>query len=690
MVRALTTVWAAWWSFSLVVVAPAPVVNADPGAEEPMGRQLPRSVAVIGDSISQGTGSDGPGAPGGGIGEPRLAASWATGDQRGLDSYADRLDAIATTAVQRFNLSANGASMRNDFFDQITRVGTDVDLVLIQMGGNDLCRQSEEDITTPEDFEAAFARGLDWLAEHRPDTLILVGSVPDIYSLWYVRGAPHVGEQWPLLDLFLPGGAGPRPARTSEENDNKRWARLLWNTLGMVPCATMLDAANRPRSAGPTPDSTDPAEARRLRVRAINQRYNEILADRCGAMVRCRFDGGAVFDLMANRDRTGELLGDPARWTFTDADISTQDHFHPSFQGQVKLAEAMWESGFDFVDTTAPTVQLQYPGVGTFTGAVSYLDGERRLRALAADDRGVRGIEYRSAPAGGDLSTRRWQSVLGSSLDIDIASDTDLEVRAIDINGNVSASATTRFMLDTEPPSVAIALVGIDAVDPDDGTGSGGGGGEDGEDGVSVFGGPRGASVSSAGEVTTGSVPHHHLDGPLAMLNAPVTAIASCADTESGVVHCGLDGGERRQMIDTSPVGAHRVSAEAVDRVGNRAETTVGYRVVYGWESPWMSPLNPGDDRTPGRVVMVRLGLLDAFDTAVSDASVTLRLIDSAGEPRPVPSPLAAIGLDGLVWSEQLGEYLAVVGTTTLSPGRWTLVLEADDGGRLEWPITIG
>ncbi len=679
MGRALTAVWVTWWSFSLIVAVPAAVVHGDPAAEEPPARRLPRSVAVIGDSISQGTGSDGPGAPGGGIGEPRLAASWATGDHQGLGSYADRLDAISARPLQRLNLSANGASMRDDFFDQITRVGPDVDLVLIQMGGNDLCRQSEQDITTPEDFEAALVRGLDWLAEHRPDTLVLVGSVPDVYSLWYVRGAPHVGEQWPLLDLVLPGGAGPRPARTPAENDNKRWARLLWNTLGMVPCATVLDAANQPRTAGPTPDPTDPAEARRLRVRAINVRYNEILADRCGAMLRCRFDDGAVFDLMANRDRNGELLGDPTRWTFTDADISTQDHFHPSFQGQVKLAETMWRSGFDFSDTAAPTVELQYPGVGTFTGAVSYLDGRRRVRALAADDRGVRGVEYRIAAAGADLSQQRWWSVLGASAGIDVAGDSTLEVRAIDVNGNVSAPVATRFVLDTEPPSVGIVLAGVDAGDADGAA-----------DRVVVSGGPRGAGVSGGSDAMTGSVPHRHLEGPFALMNAPVTAIASCADGGSGVVHCGLDGGERRRMLDTSTVGAHSTTVEAVDRVGNRAESTLGHRIVYRWESPWMSPAAPGGDRTPGRVVVVRLGLLDGFDTAISDASVTLGLIDSAGRPHRVPSPLAAIGLDGLRWSEQLGEYLAVVGTTTLSPGHWTLVVEADDDGRLEWPITIG
>ena len=660
---------------AVTVAVPSLVTSAAPPSDASSpDRSPPRTVVVIGDSISQGTGANGPGAPGGGIGAPRPAASWATGDHRGLESYADRLDRLAGAPVRRINLSANGASMRDDFYAQVTSVPADADLVLIQMGGNDLCRSSEAEITAADVYEREFARGLDWLVEHRPDTLIVVGSVPDVYSLWYVRGAPHTGESRSPLDLVIGGGAGPRPARTAAETDNMRWARLLWNTLGVVPCASVLDAANQPTNAGPIPDPDDPAEARRLRVRAVNEAYNEILGRNCAAVLRCRFDDGAVFDLMANRDRDGELLGDPAQWSFTDADISTQDHFHPSFQGQVKLAEAIWEAGFDFTDTTAPSVELQYPGIGTFTAAVSYLDAARRVRAIASDDRGVRGLEYRSAPVGADRSGRPWQTATGASVLIEIAADTDLEVRAIDINGNVSDPVLTRFMLDTEAPSVEIVLASGERL--------GGGGG---------------AAVSNPGAVNRrpeadggdgARSPHHHLTGPIVTLNESWSATASCRDRASGVARCAMDTGDRRQLLDTSMVGSFEVSAEAIDRVGNRGVDSVRYRTVYRWSSPWLS--DDGTDRRVGRVVVVSVGLSDADDAMIRDAAVTLSLVDPQGRTRPVPSPVGSIGLDGLTWSEIHGSYIAVVGTATLSPGEWTLIVEADDQGRIERTISVG
>lgn len=678
--RVLRSVSAGIIAIAVAVAAPppaaSPVLSAAP-ADAVSDRSLPGTVVVIGDSISQGTGADGPGAPDGGIGAPRPAASWATGDHRGLESYADRLDRLSGTAVRRINLSANGASMRDDFYAQITSVPADADLVLIQMGGNDLCRSSESDITPAEVYEREFTRGLDWLVEHRPDTLIVVGSVPDVYSLWYVRGAPHVGESRSPLGLIVGGGAGPRPARTAAETDNMRWARLLWNTLGVVPCASVLDAANRPTNSGPTPDPNDPAEARRLRVRAINEAYNEILERRCAVVLRCRFDGGAVFDLTANRDRDGVLLGDPTRWTFTDADISTQDHFHPSLRGQAKLAEVIWESGFDFTDTTAPNVELQYPGIGMFTTAVSYLDAPRRIRAIASDDRGVRGLEYRSAPVGEDRSGRPWQTAIGTSVGIEIDAETDLEVRAVDVNGNVSDPVLTRFMLDTEAPSVEVVLASGERL-------AAGGGAAMSNPGV----GDQTPGADGDGDGDGARSAHQHLAGPLVTLNGSWSATASCRDRASGVARCVMETGERRQVLDTSTVGGFEVSAEAIDRVGNRAVDTARYQTVYRWSSPWLS--DDGDDRRFGRVAVVRVGLSDADDAMVRDADVTLLLIDPEGRRRPVPSPAGVIGLDELTWSEAHGGYIAVVGTATLSPGEWTLVVEADDQGRIERTLSVG
>jgi lysophospholipase L1-like esterase len=622
-----------------------------------------RSIAVVGDSISQGTGSNGPGSPGGGLGEQRPTASWATGNHRGLDSYADRLDAISAAPIVRHNLSENGSSMRDDFYDQVTRLPDDVDVVLVQMGGNDLCRSSEDRITAPEVFEREFRRGLGWLSEHRPDALVLVGSVPDVYSLWYVRGAPHQGEQWPLLDLFVPGGDGPRPPRTATENDNKRLARLIWNTLGLVPCATMLDDANRPRNAGPTPDPADPAEQRRLRVRAVTQRYNEILADECERVLRCRFDDAAIFDLMANRDAAGELLADPTQWTFTDADISTQDHFHPSFQGQRKLAAAMWRAGFDWSDTTAPTVRLTTTRGGRVDD-VTHLAGPSPIRVTASDDRAVRGIEYRTAALDEPLESAPWTAVVGPTAMLGIDAPTRAAVRAVDVNGNVGESVVTTLLIDTDAPRIEIVVDDV-VHDP---------------------------HAPHSGPTNTGA--HRHLTGALSVVGAVVPIAVRCEDSGSGVGQCSLESGRRAGLADTASVRTTTIGASASDRVGNVADARVEHHIVYRWTSAWLdgdgSDAPPAGVRRAGRVEVVRFSLSDASGRAITDAELTVGLRGPDGRMHRPTSPLSILGLETPRWSRQLGAYVAVIGTATLRDGDWTVVVEADDGGRIESTIRVG
>jgi len=49
----------------------------------------------------------------------------------------------------------------------------------------------------------------------------------------------------------------------------------------------------------------------------------------CTRFRNCRFDGGAVY-----------------REPFTMADISPVDYFHPSLEGQAKLAATTWAAGY--------------------------------------------------------------------------------------------------------------------------------------------------------------------------------------------------------------------------------------------------------------------------------------------------------------------------------------------------------
>ncbi|MER7914307.1 hypothetical protein ABTY23_32030, partial [Streptomyces sp. NPDC096068] len=109
-------------------------------------------------------------------------------------------------------------------------------------------------------------------------TQVYVASVPDLKHLW------STGR--------LGGAAG------------------VWD-LGI--CGAMLaDATN----LGPE------AERRRTTVAERVDAYNGVLAEVCAKDERCRYDGGAVH-----------------RFRFDGAQLSPWDWFHPSRDGQARLAE---------------------------------------------------------------------------------------------------------------------------------------------------------------------------------------------------------------------------------------------------------------------------------------------------------------------------------------------------------------
>ena len=67
-------------------------------------------------------------------------------------------------------------------------------------------------------------------------------------------------------------------------------------------------------------------------MRQRNIDYNTQLAQVCAFYTNCRFDGNAVFNI-----------------AFTRGDISPRDYFHPSVNGQAKLAAATWGAVADFL-----------------------------------------------------------------------------------------------------------------------------------------------------------------------------------------------------------------------------------------------------------------------------------------------------------------------------------------------------
>ena len=103
---------------------------------------------------------------------------------------------------------------------------------------------------------------------------------------------------------------------------------------------------------------------------------------------------------------------------FTTCDVTTRDYFHPSVSGQAKAAAVAWTNSFDYTDQTAPVSTAVVSG-----GLMS---------VTATDNVAVSGIEYRFA--GGS-----WTRYTGP---VALAVGQAVDVRAVDVNGNIEASHT--------------------------------------------------------------------------------------------------------------------------------------------------------------------------------------------------------------------------------------------------------
>lgn len=232
----------------------------------------PRSLAAVGDSITRGFDacsvlSDCP------------EASWATGSDDEVRSLAQRLLGKQRAASHSWNYAKTGARMA-DLPDQMSRAAARrPELVTVMTGANDACRSSVDDMTSVADFRADFRESLRTLRRAQPKAQVYVASVPDLKRLWSQGRTNQLGKQ-------------------------------VWK-LGI--CASMLaDADSMDRSA----------TQRRQLVQDRVVAYNKVLEEVCAKDLRCRYDGGAVFDFRFDGDQ-----------------LSHWDWFHPSKDGQAHLAD---------------------------------------------------------------------------------------------------------------------------------------------------------------------------------------------------------------------------------------------------------------------------------------------------------------------------------------------------------------
>lgn len=205
--------------------------------------------------------------------------SWATGSDTKVRSLAVRLLGRTGAAERSWNYAVTGARMA-DLPGQMARAATNKpELVTVMAGANDACRSSVSAMTSVADFRAEFEDAMDTLRSALPKTQVYVSSVPDLRRLWSEGRSNPLGKQ-------------------------------IWR-LGI--CPSMLGDADSLTAA---------ATRRRATVQDRVEAYNQVLKDVCAKDQHCRFDGGAVFDYRFGTDQ-----------------LSHWDWFHPSKDGQARLAE---------------------------------------------------------------------------------------------------------------------------------------------------------------------------------------------------------------------------------------------------------------------------------------------------------------------------------------------------------------
>ncbi|MEW2284509.1 SGNH/GDSL hydrolase family protein [Streptomyces sp. NPDC047841] len=205
--------------------------------------------------------------------------SWATGSDAAVDSLAVRLLGVTGAAERSWNYAVTGARMA-DLPGQMEQVVSRApQLVTVMVGANDACRASASAMTPVAGFRADFEEALRTLRSALPKTQVYVASVPNLKRLWSQGRTNPLGKQ-------------------------------VWK-LGI--CPSMLGDAD---------DLTSAATLRRDSVQQRVVEYNRVLREVCAKDRRCRFDGDAVYDYRFGTDQ-----------------LSHWDWFHPSKDGQARLAE---------------------------------------------------------------------------------------------------------------------------------------------------------------------------------------------------------------------------------------------------------------------------------------------------------------------------------------------------------------
>jgi lysophospholipase L1-like esterase len=216
--------------------------------------------------------------------------SWSTGTSTAVDSHYLRIrDGNDRISGHEHNYSVPGAQADDLARQAGEAVSAKAAYVTVLIGANDACTATVDAMTPVTTFRGEIDAGLKVLKKGLPKAHVLVVSLPDLYRLWQIGHTDaHAVRAW---------------------------------KLGTCP-SLLADPASTARSD----------DDRRQRVADRIDAYDDQLAAACRAYGRnCRWDHGAVH-------------GVPVSLSL----VSHIDYFHPSADGQKRLAEVTYPGSFDW------------------------------------------------------------------------------------------------------------------------------------------------------------------------------------------------------------------------------------------------------------------------------------------------------------------------------------------------------
>jgi lysophospholipase L1-like esterase len=192
----------------------------------------PNSMAVIGDSISRAALSDDS------IDPDQPEHCWSTGYAvDACNSHFERIR-LVVPGVVGYNNAANG-SRADDLLGQANAtVANGVQYVTIQMGGNDVCRDSAAEMTPVATYTAYFNEAIDVLQAGLPSAKILVTEIVSVRRVWDVGNTNFSCRyvRWPLFHWcksMLENGTTERNLATTRNIEYANALRTLSAAQGV-------------------------------------------------------------------------------------------------------------------------------------------------------------------------------------------------------------------------------------------------------------------------------------------------------------------------------------------------------------------------------------------------------------------------------------------------------------------------